>query len=167
MTNKTQTQRSRHALSLTLSSGLSSVEVFLDQMTQDGITVHEWNVIGKRVGTQVELVLSVSADVEDLKMRLKRNPHVSSYCIQDLDNAVLLELVLINVSASDHLQDEAAALVAASGGRLISINSNGFTAQVSERPDRIESMLVKLRAKAPVESVRSGLISIGRPATNT
>jgi acetolactate synthase small subunit len=71
-----------------------------------------------------------------------------------------MELALITVSAKGSAQDEASSIVATAGGRLVALDDDRFTAQLTDRTEKIDALLDRLRQIAAIESVRSGSLSI-------
>ena len=71
----------------------------------------------------------------------------------------MIELALVTVRASGDIQDKAAEIVSIAGGRLLSLDDAGFTAQVTNRPEAIDNMIGKLRMNVSIEVVRSGGLS--------
>ncbi len=74
-------------------------------------------------------------------------------------STLVLELAIVTVRACGDVQDEASEIVSIAGGRLLSLDEAGFSAQVTNRPEAIDQMLADLRPYAPVEVVRSGGLS--------
>jgi len=72
---------------------------------------------------------------------------------------LVIELALVTVRASGEVQDEAAAIVSFAGGRLLSLDDSGFTAQVTNRPEAIDTMIGELRPNVAIDVVRSGGLS--------
>ena len=71
----------------------------------------------------------------------------------------VIELALVTVHASGDIQDEAAEIVSVAGGRLLSLDDLGFTAQVTNRPEAIDKMIGRLKTNVAVDVVRSGGLS--------
>lgn len=75
----------------------------------------------------------------------------------------VIELALVTVHASGDTQDEAAEIVSIAGGRLLSLDDAGFTAQVTNRPEAIDKMIGRLKTNVTIDVVRSGGLSpLGR-----
>ena len=80
--------------------------------------------------------------------------------IQSASDKTVIELALVTVRASGDAQDHAAEIVSIAGGRLLSLDDHGFTAQVTNRPEAIDTMVGKLDRDALAAIVRSGGLSL-------
>jgi acetolactate synthase small subunit len=79
---------------------------------------------------------------------------------QSSSDKTVIELALVTVRASGDAQDQAAEIVSIAGGRLLSLDDHGFTAQVTNRPEAIDHMIGRLEGSTLAAIVRSGGLSL-------
>lgn len=149
-------------ISVTLDQDLSVVDRLLNALRTGGVGVHRWSLASTDRPEQSRLHIDFTGKSEVVE-GIVRNAELRDFDLLEGENAATVELALVTVRAEGAAQDEAAEIVAAAGGRLITLNGEGFTAQVSNRPERIDAMIQCLRHAVPVEAVRSGRLSLPRP----
>jgi len=145
--------KSRYNLSILLGDDLSSANDLLRALSSAGVCVHNWCL---EWPGQTRLIVDVSGD-ENVIGRLINH---CDFQIHDASQSVCMELALITVSAKGSAQDEASSIVATAGGRLVALDDDRFTAQLTDRTEKIDALLDRLRQIAAIESVRSGSLSI-------
>jgi len=154
---------SRYNLSVELGSDLSCAGNLLRSLESTGVYIHAWTLASTELPGQLKLIADLSGDIVAIEEILFGHSAVQDCQLFEPLGAISLELALITVTACGEVQDEAASLVAGAGGRLVSLDENGFVAHLSEQPEKIESVLRRLRGMAPVEAVRSGNVTLKRP----
>jgi len=148
--------KSRYNLSILLGDDLSSANDLLRALSSAGVCVHNWSLASTEWPGQTRLIVDVSGD-ENVIGRLINH---CDFQIHDASQSVCMELALITVSAKGSAQDEASSIVATAGGRLVALDDDRFTAQLTDRTEKIDALLDRLRQIAAIESVRSGSLSI-------
>lgn len=146
----------RRTLTIQLDGGLAAADSLLDSLRLSGATVHHWSLASGEDPSQTRLTLDVTGDTHLLEATATQFDAVPP------EQATCFELALVTVSADGDAQDEAAAIIADAGGRLVAFNPHSLTAQISNRPEKIEAMLQGLRLTARVEVVRSGPLVLRR-----
>jgi len=154
------TELSTHTLTVLVGRRLAATDEVLEALAAGGIEIHQWKLSSTDLPCKSRLTVDFEGDVDRVRTVLRCHG-LSEHEIHGAEEAASLELAVVRVRASGKVQDEAAAIVGAAGGRLLTFDDHGFTAQISHRPARIEEILAQLRAIAPLDVVRSGRVSFG------
>ena len=152
----------QYKLSAILDNQLSAVTRLIEDLETSGVLIHSWSLSTCEQPNSIKLSMSLSGDPEAVNRALLHCKEVQDCEFCEASNAIHLELALVNVTASGSTQDEAASLIASRGGRLLGLRPEGFTAQISERPEAIETTIALLQAIAPTEATRSGQVFVKR-----
>lgn len=138
---------------------LAVAESVLSALRGQGVEVLRWSV-SSHESHQSQLSVEYVGDRGSVSTALRGNDGVFGFDVWAGEESIQIELVLVRVMATERMLDEAAEIIGTAGGRLLSLSSEGFSAQISGRPEKIESMLTRLAKTAPVEVVRSGRLSV-------
>jgi len=149
-----------NVLHIQIASDLSIAGSVLSRLQKQGVQVLRWSVASTDDAAQSRLTVEYQGKRETVSATLLQADEVVAFEMPELQESVQIELALVRVRASGKPLDEAAEIVGAAGGRLLSLSSEGFSAQVSSRPEKIEAMLSHLSRTAPTEVVRSGRLSV-------
>ncbi|MDR3692351.1 MAG: hypothetical protein P4L46_23410 [Fimbriimonas sp.] len=163
MSSITQPSTCRYTLSVTLDDDFSSTETLLRRLSSAGIVVRSWRLASTEWPGQTRLIVDLSGDRRQVFEIAAESAFDSRTILIDQATAAHLELAIITVDASGDRQDEAASLLASAGGQLVSLKDDHFTAQITGRPEAIDSILSRLAGLASVRSVRSGGLAIQLP----
>ncbi len=149
-------------LSAVLDNQMSAVTRLIEELETSGIQIITWNLASCDQPNALRLTMRLSGDPEIVNRALLHCKELQDCEFCEVSDAIHLELALVSVVASGTIQDEAASLIASRGGRLLGLGPDGFTAQISEKPEAIETTIALLQAIAPTEATRSGQVFVRR-----
>jgi len=141
-------------------SSLTVADSVLGALREGGIRLIRWSVASEENPLRSRLTIECEGGREAISAALANAKGVFGFEMPEKEESVHIELALVRVRARGSKLDEAAEIVGNAGGRLLSLSDDGFSAQVSSRPEKIEAMLGCLRRTAPVEAVRSGRLMV-------